>query len=161
MEGESGNDTFVIRAFIAEDDIIADGGNDDDYFEYNINAPVSINGGLGFDTVVAIGTEKADAFIITDQGIFGAGLNISSTAWKRRSRWTASRGTTLLHPEHPRNVITTVIGGLGSDTFNVAGDVTRDRHQPGSRTDAARDQPGRRQYGPNTRTTSCWWTALR
>jgi hypothetical protein len=58
MEGESGNDTFVIRAFIAEDDIIAEGGDDDDKFEYNINAPVSINGGLGFDTVVAIGTER-------------------------------------------------------------------------------------------------------
>jgi hypothetical protein len=68
LEGESGNDNFVIRAFIAEDDIIAEGGDDDDHFEYNINAPISINGGLGFDTVVALGTERGDAFIITDQG---------------------------------------------------------------------------------------------
>ncbi len=76
MEGESGNDTFIIRAFIAEDDIIAEGGSGDDTFEYNINAPVSINGGTGFDTVVAIGTEREDAFVITEDGIFGAGLNI-------------------------------------------------------------------------------------
>ena len=76
MEGEAGNDVFVIRAFIAEDDIIANGGNDDDHFEYNINAPVSINGGTGFDTVVVIGTERADAFLITEDGIFGAGLTV-------------------------------------------------------------------------------------
>ena len=40
----------------------------DDLFEYNVNAPVSINGGAGFDTVVALGTEIDDAFVITEDG---------------------------------------------------------------------------------------------
>jgi hypothetical protein len=125
LEGESGNDNFVIRAFIAEDDIIAEGGNDDDHFEYNINAPISINGGLGFDTVVALGTERGDAFIITDQGIFGAGLNIRLDGVEEAIEVDGLEGDDQFFILSTRgNVVTTVIGGLGSDTFNVAGDVT-------------------------------------
>jgi Ca2+-binding RTX toxin-like protein len=126
MEGESGNDTFLIRAFIAEDNIIANGGGDDDHFEYNINAPVSINGGLGFDTVVAIGTEMADAFIITEEGIFGAGLNIRLDGVEEAIEVDGLEGDDSFFIMSTREgVVTTVIGGLGSDTFNVAGDVTK------------------------------------
>jgi Ca2+-binding RTX toxin-like protein len=126
LEGESGNDNFVIRAFIAKDSIIANGGGDDDYFEYNINAPVSINGGLGFDTVVAIGTEMADAFIITDEGIFGAGLNIRLDGVEEAIEVDGLEGDDTFYIMSTRDkVITTVIGGLGSDTFNIAGDVTK------------------------------------
>ena len=127
MEGESGNDTFVIRAFIAEEDIIAEGGNDDDHFEYNINAPISINGGLGFDTVVLIGTERADAFIITDEGIFGAGLNVRVDGVEESIEVDGLEGDDYFYILSTRDdVITTVIGGLGSDSFIVTGDVTQD-----------------------------------
>jgi Ca2+-binding RTX toxin-like protein len=127
MEGEAGNDTFVIRAFIAEDDIIANGGNDDDKFEYNINAPVSINGGTGFDTVVVIGTEKSDAFLITEDGIFGAGLAVRVDGVEEALEVDGLEGDDQFFILSTRdNVVTTVIGGLGSDTFNVAGDVTAD-----------------------------------
>ncbi|MFO7963509.1 MAG: Calx-beta domain-containing protein [Desulfobacterales bacterium] len=127
MEGESGNDMFVIRAFIAEDDIIAEGGGDDDHFEYNINAPVSINGGLGFDTVVAIGSEKSDAFIVTDEGIFGAGLNIRLDGVEEAVEVDGLEGDDYFYILSTRdNVVTTVIGGLGSDSFVVTGDVTMD-----------------------------------
>ncbi len=51
LEGESGNDTFLVRAFIIEGDTLVEGGTGDDYVEYNINAPVSINGGDGYDRV--------------------------------------------------------------------------------------------------------------
>ncbi|HSC15631.1 MAG TPA: hypothetical protein VLI71_10970, partial [Gammaproteobacteria bacterium] len=127
MEGEAGNDVFVIRAFIAEDDIIANGGNDDDHFEYNINAPVSINGGLGFDTVVVIGTERADAFLITSEGIFGAGLSVNVDGVEEAIEVDGLEGDDYFFVLSTRDdVVTTVIGGLGSDSFIVTGDVTQD-----------------------------------
>src|SRR5688572_30551156 len=127
MEGEAGNDTFVIRAFIAEDNIIANGGGDDDHFEYNINAPVSINGGTGFDTVVVIGTERSDAFLITEDGVFGAGLTVRVDGVEEALEIDGLEGDDQFFILSTRdNVVTTVIGGLGSDTFNVAGDVTAD-----------------------------------
>jgi Ca2+-binding RTX toxin-like protein len=127
MEGEAGNDTFVIRAFVAEDDILAGGGEGDDHFEYNINAPVSINGGTGFDTVVVIGTELNDAFIITEDGIFGAGLNVRVDGVEEAIEVDGLEGDDTFFVLGTRdNVVTTVIGGLGSDTFNIAGDVTQE-----------------------------------
>jgi hypothetical protein len=125
MEGEGGNDNFVIRAFVVEDDILAGGGEGDDTFHYNINAPVSINGGDGFDTVVALGTEKADAFIISEEGIFGAGLSIRVDGVEEALEVDGLEGDDqffILGTRHA--VVTTVIGGLGSDTFNVSGNVT-------------------------------------
>ena len=114
MEGESGNDNFIIRAFLAQDDIIAEGGNDDDHFEYNINAPVSINGGLGFDTVVALGTEQSDAFIITEDGIFGAGLNVRVDGVEESLEVDGLEGDDYFYILSTRgNVVTTVIGGSG------------------------------------------------
>ncbi|WP_292642926.1 hypothetical protein, partial [Mesorhizobium sp.] len=47
--------------------------------QYNVNAPVSVDGGTGFDKLVILGTEFADDFAITDKGIFGAGLNVRYT----------------------------------------------------------------------------------
>ncbi|KPJ80692.1 MAG: hypothetical protein AMJ58_07790, partial [Gammaproteobacteria bacterium SG8_30] len=127
MEGEAGNDSFVIRAFVAEDDVIASGGGDDDHFEYNVNAPVSISGGTGFDTVVVIGTEKADNFIVTSEGIFGAGLTVRVDGVEEAIEVDGLEGDDNFFVLSTRDdVVTTVIGGLGSDTFNIAGDVTED-----------------------------------
>ena len=39
-----------------------------------------INGGDGFDTVVIIGTEFGDDFVITNAGVYGAGLNVNFVA---------------------------------------------------------------------------------
>ena len=41
--------------------------------QYNINAPVSIDGGNGFDRVVVLGTEFADHIVVTAEAIYGAG----------------------------------------------------------------------------------------
>ena len=84
--GEDGNDTFIVRAFlivgtnaVATTDTLVNGGAGDDNIEYNINAPVSIDGGAGVDTVVVIGTEANDNFVITKDGVMGAGLNVHYT----------------------------------------------------------------------------------
>ena len=45
--------------------------------QYNINAPVSIDGGAGFDKVVVLGTEFADHIVVTDKAIYGAGLAVT------------------------------------------------------------------------------------
>jgi len=69
LEGNDGNDQFVVRAFALADgsgkvstekrtDLI--GGAGADLIEYNVNAPVSLDGGAGFDKVVVIGTEFND-----------------------------------------------------------------------------------------------------
>ncbi len=131
MEGEDGNDNFVIRSFVLEtnvsqEDVVVGGGNGDDKVEYNINAPLSINGGAGFDTVVALGTELDDAFVIKDNGVFGAGLNIQIDGVEEALEVDALEGDDTFFVLSTRaGVVTTLIGGLGSDTFNVTGDVTK------------------------------------
>ncbi len=58
-------------------DIRAGGG--DDEVQYNVNAPVNVDGGTGFDKLVVLGTEFADDIVITDKAIYGAGLNVKYT----------------------------------------------------------------------------------
>src|SRR5207253_8775188 len=101
-----GNDLFVVRAFAlavttpsgeidwidpeqliarprltkgfstaAETEIRTGAGNNQ--VEYNINAPVSVDGGNGFDKLVILGTEFADHIVVTAKGIFGAGLTVT------------------------------------------------------------------------------------
>ncbi|PYR14346.1 MAG: hypothetical protein DMF94_34420, partial [Acidobacteria bacterium] len=131
LEGNDGNDDFIIRAFAlvsgtgvsTEDTTQAIGGEGTDTIQYNVNAPVDLDGGAGFDKVIIIGTEFADNFVITDQGVFGAGLNV------RYQNVEAVEVDGLEGDDHftilstNRDVVTTIIGGLGNDTFDVAGDV--------------------------------------
>jgi hypothetical protein len=67
---------------------------------YAVNAPVNIDGGDGFDTVIVIGTEFSDDFVITENGIFGAGMNVSSST-SNPSRSTAPRATTASSSSAP------------------------------------------------------------
>jgi len=73
--------------------------------------------------VIVIGTEFDDNFVITDQGVFGAGLNV------RYQNVEAVEVDGLEGDDHftilstSRDVVTTIIGGVGNDTFDVAGDV--------------------------------------
>ena len=131
--GEDGNDEFVVRAFvlvdnsgITIDDTIINGGDGDDSFEYNINAPVSIDGGAGADSVVIIGTELADQFVITEDGVQGAGLSVDFTAVERLEVDGLEGDDHFFVLSTSPDMVTTLIGGLGSDTFDVGGDVTGD-----------------------------------
>src|SRR5262249_15950346 len=49
------------------------GGSGSNRYEYLQNAPVEINGGSGFDTIVIDGTPLADTFVITSTYVAGAG----------------------------------------------------------------------------------------
>ena len=105
-------------------DIRAGGGEDE--VSYNVNAPVSVDGGTGFDKLVILGTEFADDIVISVKGIFGAGLNV---------RYDNIEVVEVdgLEGDDEFFIISTkfgtayrVIGGLGSDTINIASDVTED-----------------------------------
>ncbi|MFA7063647.1 MAG: calcium-binding protein, partial [Methanomethylophilus sp.] len=131
MFGEDGNDSFVVRAFVIKDssdlastDTLVSGGDGDDNIQYNINAPVSIDGGAGVDSVAVIGTEQDDNFVITSNGVQGAGLNIDFSGVEEVEVDGMEGDDHFFVLSTNKDMVTTIIGGLGSDTFDVGGDVT-------------------------------------
>ena len=124
LNGEAGDDTFIIRTFIDVDKSTnVNSGTGRDFIQYVANAPVSVDGGDGYDTVVVVGTEVRDTFVVTAQGIWGAGrfiayLNVEKLIIE------GMEGDDLFYvlSTNP-NVETAIYGGLGSDTINVAADV--------------------------------------
>src|SRR5262249_42214331 len=150
LEGDAGDDSFVIRAFalaqtdangnilkdangvaipLLTSDISTQGqmvvkpGEGNDTVQYNINAPVSIDGGNGFDKVVVLGTEFPDNFVISKDGVFGAGVNVKFTNVAVPEVDGLGGDDDFYVISTPVGVATRLIGGLGSDSFNVGGDV--------------------------------------
>jgi Ca2+-binding RTX toxin-like protein len=139
LEGNDDNDTFIVRAFVladqnyqaltfggvsTENTTLIQPGDGDDLVQYNINAPVDVDGGRGFDKLVVLGTEFADNFVITDEAIWGAGLKVSyKNVEAVEVDGLEGNDQFFVQSTAPR-VITSIIGGLGSDTIDVASDVT-------------------------------------
>jgi hypothetical protein len=149
LEGNDGDDLFIVRGF-ALADTNADGtiktdangvairkggsstaasarsraGAGNDFIEYNMNAPVSIDGGSGFDKVLVLGTEFGDSFVITDQGVFGAGVSVTYANIEVLEVDGLEGDDHFTIQSTPFGVATRVVGGLGNDIFNVASDVT-------------------------------------
>ena len=126
--GGNGDDSFLIRAFALvgsqEDlrertDVSGDAGAD--LIQYAVNAPVNIDGGDGFDTVIVIGTEFNDDFVVTENGVFGAGLNILFTRVESVEVDGAEGDDRFFIRGTGADLISKVTGGLGSDTFFVNG----------------------------------------
>jgi hypothetical protein len=92
--------------------------------QYNINAPVSIDGGSGFDKVVVLGTEFADHIVVTATAIYGAGLSVSYANIEVLEIDGLEGDDIFDVLSTPARVNTRIIGGLGSDVITVAGDVT-------------------------------------
>jgi hypothetical protein len=133
--GEDGDDLFVVRAFILKGSTraIAGGGDTElfggggaDEIMYNMNAPLKIDGGAGIDKIVVLGTEGADSFMITENGIYGAGLNISFEGIELAEVDGLEGDDTFYVISTSGKIATTIIGGLGNDTINVGGDVMTD-----------------------------------
>jgi len=100
------------------------GGAGDDLIQYTINAPVSIDGGSGNDTVIVVGTLLDDNFVVTSEGIVGAGLNVTFENVEQAEVDGLEGDDNFFIRSTSEGIVTTVIGGLGSDTFSVLGDVT-------------------------------------
>jgi len=105
-------------------DIRAGGGEDE--VSYNVNAPVSLDGGSGFDKVVVLGTEFADDIVITAKGVFGGGLNVRFANVEVVEVDGLEGDDEFFVQSTAFGVAYRVIGGLGSDTINVTGDVVED-----------------------------------
>src|SRR4029079_2274767 len=92
-----------------------------DLIQYAVNAPVNINGGDGFDTVVVIGTEFNDDFVITSNGVFGAGLNVNFVNIESLEVDGGPGNDRFFVLGTSPNWTTTITGGLGSHLFSVMG----------------------------------------
>ncbi|QSA97859.1 OmpA family protein [Methylococcus sp. EFPC2] len=132
LNGGDGDDVFTVRAFAlkgstdserARTDMKGDGGADT--ILYVVNAPVGIDGGDGFDTVRIVGTEFADDFVVTDAGIFGAGLNVSYVNIEKVVADGAEGDDRFFVLSTGLEVVTEIDGGLGSDSFFVGGNPSR------------------------------------
>jgi RTX calcium-binding nonapeptide repeat (4 copies) len=128
LDGDAGDDTFIIQAFAlvgsqdtqrARTDV--SGGAGSDLIQYAVNAPVDIDGGDGFDTVIVIGTEFNDDFVVTANGVFGAGLFVNFINIESLEIDGAEGDDRFFVQGTSPNFKTTIIGGLGSDTFNING----------------------------------------
>jgi len=84
---------------------------------------VNIDGGDGLDTVVVIGTEFNDDFVVTEDGVYGAGLNVSFVGIEVLRVDGAEGDDRFFVLSTGENFITEIFGGLGSDTFNMSGDT--------------------------------------
>ncbi|HTD67143.1 MAG TPA: calcium-binding protein, partial [Candidatus Limnocylindria bacterium] len=126
--GDEDDDTFVVRAFVKVDPndpkapyTNINGGQGADFVAYTVNAPVRIDGGDGFDTLTVIGTEFGDDFVINDQGIYGAGLFITYVGLEKIVVDAIEGNDRFFIASTSEKVAIEIVGGLGSDTFNVAG----------------------------------------
>ena len=121
LNGDSGDDTFIIRSFIAEGSTTTgvNSGDGRDFVQYAVNAPVSIDGGDGYDTVIVVGTEAPDDFVITSVGIYGAGRFVSYLNIEKLVIEGMEGNDRFYVLSTNANVETRVFGGLGSDTVYV------------------------------------------
>ena len=128
LSGGIGNDRFTVRSFALqreedkvnpdkqqkETDVRTDEGDDTVY--YAINAPVAIDGGPGFDTLVAIGTELNDDYIVTRDGIYGAGRHTAFIGIESVELATDAGDDAVYVMSTASEVKTSIFAGLGSDT---------------------------------------------
>ncbi|HSW25431.1 MAG TPA: hypothetical protein VLJ62_21910 [Burkholderiaceae bacterium] len=128
LNGGDGDDEFTVRAFALAGSTDSERGRTDmkgdagaDTIRYAVNAPVGLDGGDGFDTLIVIGTEFSDDFVITDQGVFGAGLNVNYANIEKLRVDGAEGDDRFFVLSTDAGIVTELLGGLGSDTFNVGG----------------------------------------
>ncbi len=123
------NNTFLIRAFAlygseASDQLTTDvyGGSGANLIEYAVNAPVNVFGGAGTNTVIVLGTSLGDQFVITPQGVYGAGLfaNLINIQYLDIDGVAGDNHFVVLGTDP--GVVTHIYGGEGSNTFDVGGD---------------------------------------
>src|SRR5262249_29546674 len=90
LAGDAGDDTFLLKTFLVlkenpnQPDEVTNlttlfGGSGSNRYEDPQNAPVLINGGSGFDTIVIDGTPLDDTFVITSTYVAGAGRIVNFT----------------------------------------------------------------------------------
>ncbi len=130
LDGNAGDDRFTVRAFALVNENEAAqaitnlrAGAGLDYVEYTENALVNIDGGDGNDTLVIIGTEFGDAYVVQADRIVGAGTNVSYEDIEIITVDGAEGNDFFYIDSLNAGVTATVFGGLGSDTFVIGGEA--------------------------------------
>ncbi len=108
-------------ASLQSDKTTVDTGEGRDLTQYVINAPVQIDGGSGYDTVIVVGTEVKDAFVVTKNGVYGAGRYVGFVNIERLMLETMQGDDEIYVQSTNPLVETYIFGGLGSDKIEVAG----------------------------------------
>ena len=128
LNGDDGNDTFLVQAFAlagSQEDhrqlTDLSGGAGADKIQYAVNAPVNIDGGDGFDTVIVIGTEFNDDFVVTATGVFGGGLNVNFVNIEKLVVDGGAGDDRFFVLGTGPTFTTEIDGGLGSDLVSVLG----------------------------------------
>jgi Ca2+-binding RTX toxin-like protein len=128
LRGGADDDSFLVQAFAligstnpvrGLTDLAGDAGADS--VLYAVNAPVHIDGGDGFDTVTVIGTEFPDDFVVTKNGVFGAGLNVNFVNIEFLEVDGAEGDDRFFILSTGIGFTTIITGGLGTDLFSVQG----------------------------------------
>ena len=152
LNGDAGNDTFLVQAFAlagSQEDHRAltdlSGGAGADHIQYAVDAPVNIDGGDGFDTVIVIGTEFNDDFVITPTGVFGAGLNVNFVNIETLVVDGGAGDDRFFVLGTGPNFTTEIDGGLGSDLVSVEGPTPGQRRDQQHATRAQRDHHAQRR----------------
>ncbi|HVZ63437.1 MAG TPA: LEPR-XLL domain-containing protein, partial [Lacunisphaera sp.] len=134
LNGDAGDDTFVIRSFALAGSTegvetydplrgstnVATGGGAN-HVEYALNAPVAIDGGSGFNTIIVIATEFSDSIVVTKDGVYGGGLFVNFTNIQRLVILAAEGNDYVWILGSPGGAAVEVDGGLGSDTIELGG----------------------------------------
>src|SRR5262249_39657803 len=102
------------------------GGAGADLIQYAVNAPVHIDGGDGFDTVVVIGTEFGDDFVITKAGVFGAGINVDFVNIESLVVDGGAGADLFFGLSTGIHFKTTIDGGFGTDLTTAEGPTPAD-----------------------------------
>src|SRR6185295_9936357 len=112
--GDEDDDTFTVRAFVKVDPndpkapfTNINGGQGADFISFTVNAPVRIDGG--------------DDFVVNDKGVYGAGLFVTYTGLERVVVDALEGNDRFFIESTSASVALEIVGGLGSDTFNVGG----------------------------------------
>ena len=123
--GDAGDDTFFIKATLGLNNLGS--GKGKNKVGYNKNAPLHIDGGSGFDTVILEGTEIGDRFVVyvDDEGvqqIKGAGIDLKSINNVEKIQINAIDGEDMIYIYGiAKETQLTVNTGRGSDTIQVGG----------------------------------------
>ena len=135
LNGGDGDDTFVIRAFALADSVNGEevfdalrgstnvsAGGGVNHIAYALNAPVTIDGGGGFNSVVVIATEFEDTIVVTQNGVYGAGLFVEFINIQQLVINAAEGNDHIWILGTPAETAVRVVAGLGSDTVYLGGD---------------------------------------
>ncbi len=131
LNGGSGDNLFIIRTFLVLRQNAADpsqitnlttlfGGPGNNRYEYLQNAPVVINGGSGYNTLVIVGTPLGDTFIVGSNYVAGAGRLVNFKNIQAIEIAGDGPAQVYVMATSP-GMSVTVVGGATGSTVNVGG----------------------------------------